>query len=260
MNNDKATFTYGEKQLWYLASAETKSHFAEFKIEPRQDGKGAKSLLQNIENDFYGENSYYLKSIKLYSKFERAKAGRPTPIKEVHFDYSYDLTAGVPNNPSGGGKLTLTEVKFKYRNSGRSLLNPYVFEYYKQMPKDNEISYKYNATDRWGTYRGVDTPSSCSLSSYLDLNIPYASQNEKDVHDYAAAWNLRQIIEPSGRKISIEYESDDYAFVQNKTAMQMYQIFSVNYLPDGFDPEAVNRGEVDDQSRAKESTARFSYQ
>ncbi len=40
--DDKATYTYGEKEIWYMASAETQTHIAYFEMSPRSDGLGAK--------------------------------------------------------------------------------------------------------------------------------------------------------------------------------------------------------------------------
>ena len=36
VSDDKANFMYGEKEIWYLATVESKSHVAEFKISPRE--------------------------------------------------------------------------------------------------------------------------------------------------------------------------------------------------------------------------------
>src|SRR5262249_25466435 len=39
---------------------------------------------------------------------------------------------------------------------------------------------------------------------------------------------LRGITEPSGRIITVDYEADDYAYVQNRPAMRLFPISSVN--------------------------------
>ncbi len=47
--DDKGSFVYGEKELWYLARAETKSHIAVFNMDARWDGKGVKQKLQDTD-------------------------------------------------------------------------------------------------------------------------------------------------------------------------------------------------------------------
>jgi hypothetical protein len=45
---------------------------------------------------------------------------------------------------------------------------------------------------------------------------------------WSAAWTLRRAVEPSGRVINVDYESDDYAFVQDRAATRLFRILSVN--------------------------------
>src|SRR5690606_21056845 len=45
--------------------------------------------------------------------------------------------------------------------------------------------------------------------------------------DYAAAWSLTEVKLPSGGSIHIDYEADDYAFVQDKEAMSMFLLAGV---------------------------------
>ena len=46
----------------------------------------------------------------------------------------------------------------------------------------------------------------------------------------AGAWNLKEIKLPSGGTIKMNYEADDYQYVQNKKAGQMFKI--INYVAD----------------------------
>ncbi|HSC40546.1 MAG TPA: hypothetical protein VLD19_21835, partial [Chitinophagaceae bacterium] len=62
----------------------------------------------------------------------------------------------------------------------------------------------------------------------LQKNNPPAGVSATDWSDMidrmASKWQLNKITTPSGSIISVVYESDDYAFVQDKEAMQMYRI------------------------------------
>ncbi|MBT0813060.1 hypothetical protein KIH41_17360 [Litoribacter ruber] len=220
--DDKGSFTYGTKDVYYLARAETKSHLAIFDLRDRKDARGAYSKLQN-GNQTTGKRLKGLKSVSLYTK-----AGFPNhPIKKVNFEYDYSLCQGVPNygastgsneitGANEGGKLTLKKVFFTYGSSQRGELNPYEFSY-QQNPDYDELAY-----DRWGNYspKRLDDP-------FYNRDIPYVEQSpdqRQALNDNAAAWSLSEIKLPSGASMMVDYEIDDYAYVQHKEAMYMAQL------------------------------------
>lgn len=226
--DDKGSFVYGEKEMWYLRRAETKSHIAEFTISVRQDGKGVDKKLQN-DNAVLGNSAsnsvYRLDKITLYTRFSSSA----NPIKSVRFQYVEDnepqevLCKGTYNsaitskNPYGG-KLTLKKLWFEYGGSSRGSLNPYIFKYHSLNPNYQLLSY-----DRWGNYK----PNNPALTSVDNKIFPYVSQDptkKADIDNYAAAWSLAEIQLPSGGTVKVDYESDDYAYVQHKQAMQMTEI------------------------------------
>ncbi len=217
--DDKGSFVYGEKELWYLARAETKSHIAVFNMDARWDGKGVKQKLQ--DTDVTEKEVYKLTSIDLYTRLGKSSGLK---IKTVHFDYDYSTCRGVFNNDdpakselTKGGKLTLKSLYFEYGTSKRGQLNPYKFTY-----KANSPGYNIHAFDRWGTYKPYPD------GNYLyNHDFPYAEQapaNKQSIDDNAAAWSLTKIELPSGGDLIIDYEVDDYAYVQHRPAMQMVQM------------------------------------
>lgn len=214
--DDRASYVYGEKELWYLHSVETKNYIAVFVTENRDDGYGAKGKAGGRG----GKQSKLLRRIELYVKSDllnTAGSHTPIPVKVVHFDYSYALCKGVPSNSNEeAGKLTLKKVYFTYGNSTRAMSRGYGFDYREDEPSFNP-DYANKAADRWGTYK----PSS-TLASNADY--PYAEQNKELADQYAAAWNLSVITLPSGGTITVNYEADDYGFVQNRRAMQMFTV------------------------------------
>ncbi|MDX6191323.1 hypothetical protein SGQ83_18355 [Flavobacterium sp. Fl-318] len=252
--DNKGNYIYGEKELLYVKKITTKTHIALFHLSERNDGYGVVD-----ENGSLGKDSkmYKLDKISLYSKPEYdskiAKGEKPTPIKEAHFEYNYTLCQGVDNNKDKDeknplltgqkGKLTLTKVYFTYKNSKMGKFTPYVFKYapkaltenkdgsvntdYK-IEKDsiNNPSYDMKGYDVWGNYR----PSSPDLngSTVGDLSnaeYPYIDQGDRAKADqYAAAWLLKSIRLPSGGQIEVNFESDDYACVQDKQAMEMFKV------------------------------------
>lgn len=204
LNDDMGSYNYGSKDLAYVKAIETKTHIAKFYISQRDDGLGVGSLEQNGGRAL-NEVLYKLDSIRLFSKEDTL-----IPIKTAVFEYDYSLCKGVPNQKNiGQGKLTLKKVYFKYSNSEKGIENPYVFQY------SEAANFPYNATkmDRWGNYK--------DNANYFEH---YVSQ-DKDLSDYYAnAWLLTEIVLPSGGTINIEYESDDYAYVQDRQAMYMAKI------------------------------------
>jgi len=209
--DDKGSFTYGEKELWYLTKAETKSHVAEFTLVDREDGHGVATKLQ--DGNSLGKAVSALQQIKLYTR----AAGPTDPIKVVKFQYDYSLCRGIYNSSSGNGKLTLKKLWFEYGNSLKGSLSPYTFTYHANNPNYDQYAY-----DRWGNYK----PYPAGNEKH-NVDFPYAEQDpslKNQIDQNAAAWSLVQIGLPSGGQIVIDYESDDYAYVQDQQAMQMTNV------------------------------------
>ncbi|MEQ9187510.1 MAG: hypothetical protein RLP15_07225 [Cryomorphaceae bacterium] len=74
--------------------------------------------------------------------------------------------------------------------------------------------------DRWGNYKPSDAINPNS-------DIPYAEQDDALADQFARAWKLHEITTPTGSKIKVTYESDDYAYVQNEEAMNMFPIAGI---------------------------------
>lgn len=187
-----------------------------------------------------------------------------SPIKTAHFIYDYSLCSGsngIINNDkinssldaneeaNQGGKLTLKKVYFTYRKSNMGEFTPYIFHYDNINPE-----YNVKAYDIWGNYKplfestvtAIDTDSDEITDDYsIDTSgintssdvfmpqtaqeFPYVQQKDKELQDlYASAWTLSSIDLPSGGKIELEYETDDYAYVQDKKAMQMFKVVGVS--------------------------------
>lgn len=267
-SDDKGTFIYGEKETWYLATAETKTHIAIFEIDKRADGKGALKELAKFNTGVGSASSYKLNKIKLYSKKEYLNnSSNAIPIKTINFDYDYSLCPNVFNNSgiqvqnnegaqinTKKGKLTLKKIWFENGTSKRGRLSPYKFDYGNIADPINNPPYSTHAYDRWGSYK----PLYANVCDNLDF--PYTEQytnttlNFKDQTSktdlYAKAWNLKKIILPSGGEIEVDYEADDYAYVQNKLAMQMFKVEKLGGVStELYSPETGNKGNTNDEER-----------
>lgn len=228
--DDKGSYIIGSREQWILHSIESKNYIAEFYTSERDDGQGVTAVIKGAGSTYEqtasiaNQKSYKLDSIKLYNKHNRfIDKTNAVPIKTVFFVYDYSLCKGSPNSSDttggGGGKLTLKKIYTRYGNSNKSIASPYTFTY-----SDFNPSYSASAKDRWGNYK----PASGGMSNG---DFPYVDQFNEDNDEYSEAWSLTSIRLPSGGRIDVEYEADDYAYVQNKKAMEMFKIEGVGMAP-----------------------------
>ncbi len=228
LKDDKGIISYGERESWYTHSIESKNMIALFTLENRDDGKGTLHEYGGIDA---GDSSLKrLKRIDLYNKADLKKNGlsQAKPVKSVHFAYSYLSCPGTPDNTTGGGKLTLDSIYFTFNGQKKSNKNKYVFSYVKPGGATSGDTtgnpvYSYNSADRWGTYK----PRSHNPANMKNADYPYCLQDKiqkQRIDLNAGAWSLQKVLLPSGGQIEVSYETDDYAFVQNRRATAMLTI------------------------------------
>ncbi|MEI6950352.1 hypothetical protein V9K67_24435 [Paraflavisolibacter sp. H34] len=246
VKDDKALFTYGERESWYLHSIESKTMIALFTLEERKDGKGLKGEfeedVQNPENGMINRldgSQKRLKKIDLYNKADLNKNGmNARPVKTVWFTYNYNLCGSSKNNNGepemvGGrnvnlkeGKLSLESVYFTFNGGSKAIKSKYTFSYGTNTSANP--SYTPSSSDKWGNYKPeASNPTYIKNGNNTPLKnavYPYSIQNKDEANRNAGAWGLKTIFLPSGGQIEVEYESDDYAFVQNKRAAVMMQV------------------------------------
>lgn len=236
--DNRASYMYGTKEIWNVHSIESATLVAQFYMSDRDDALGALGENGGL-NTLVRQQK--LDSIKLFSKSDlMANGDAATPLKAVHFEYDYSLCPGTPNSiASENGKLTLKKIWFTYGKSQRGALNAYEFSYndrYRILSAGSKYKYNMAYVDRWGSYK-VNPPGYPLNGIY-----PYALQDEtltfpdtaaSMLHSFAGAWSLSKIELPSGGVIEIQYEPDDYAFVQDKQAGQMFFVkgFSTTSSP-----------------------------
>lgn len=256
--DEQGNYVYGEKEIWMLDQIETKNYIAIFSKKGRADGFDVAD-----ENGGIGDNTTpLLKKISLYSRPDYIQNGivnaNAIPIKEVHFEYDYLLCPGTLNNvatagawglwtqdpecetANQGGKLTLNKIYFTYGKSNKARLNPYTFTYATFNP-----DYGMKDYDKWGNYKKNDISGGLTTAEfpYVDQDVLPGSHVYFDSGNpgktyadlYSSAWTLSKINLPSGGTIDVQYQSDDYAFVQDRKAMQMFKITSVGHSADHSD-------------------------
>lgn len=265
--DDKGSYVYGTKEIWYLTKVISRDYVAIFTtndtiLDERLD---VNHVFEDggFEDDQGIPNVLKLRKltqIALYAKNDLNQdlepiPGQSSPIKTVHFEYSHVLCSNTPTNPTGSGKLTLESVWFTYGDSYRGETSPYTFDYGDVIDTDplykiDNPEYGLKSTDRWGNFQpNYDHLSFGDFYQGTEKRLrneffPYTHQ-DKTTADFAAqAWNLKRIELPTGGAIEVDYESDDYAYVQNKQAMRMHHISKV-----GNDEFYPTLNEWDDQGQ-----------
>lgn len=238
--DDKGSFVYGKKDLKYLQTIKTKNYVAVFETVDRHDGRSAAGRSGGL-NTAANLSTRALNSITLYTRSEYEahsnNLAAATPVQKVEFEYDYSLCRQYPGNdqttyppasentnPLQTGKLTLKKIIFSYQNSKKMKHRYYEFRY----GTDNTASnprYNLKGSDRWGTYKAPVSGSEDNLTDPLNnSDFPYSVQDAATANANAGAWCLNTIELPSGGEINVEYESDDYAYVQHRKAGQMFKI------------------------------------
>ena len=209
-----------------------------------KDVYGAINVAECMKHQFGDNYARKLDRIELFNKTQLVDGNYPLnrfeAIGAVDFTYSYDLCRQTPNaidtqtNP-GGGKLTLESVQtFGYNHEAS--MPPYEFKYTNTVPSVWDETY--------------ETLTTCNYSYNPDHYDIWGYYSTKDYHkpftnDLDAAkkqvWSLRKIVTPMGAELTIEYESDDYMFVEdmpdfsNASSIELWP-----YIPRDMDPAEDN--------------------
>lgn len=243
--DDMGTLGDGEKEVYYLRVIETKTHIAEFYSSDREDGYSAEAdpgIASDSQTAMGNKPLCKLDSIKLF-----AKADLSIPLKTVRFEYDYSLCGKVSNNSEAvvmqnganinqeKGKLTLKRIWFEYDGIVSAKISPYEFSYnYPTV----DYPARYNALesygsafnqnpdyspfhiDAWGNNQEDDGTRFENLQNWVN-QVPPASFDP-------AAWHLKAITLPSRGQIHVQYEQDEYQYVQDQRAHSMVSFENAN--------------------------------
>ncbi len=235
-DDDKANITYGKKEIWYAHSIESKNFVAIFYTSERLDGLGVLDINGGQNTTMRLQK---LDSVALYSKPEFKHSGsKAIPIKVAVFNYDYTTGSQFPNSISTGtngtGKLTLRRIHFTYGRNQKGATTPYQFSYKQSYTAGGTTvtnpNYSLQQTDKWGSYKpsGFNPVASDNGLPLTNGEFPYSIQDAAVAGELAGLWNLETIGLPSGGEIKIDYEADDYAYVQNKRACTMFTVAGVS--------------------------------
>ncbi|HEX8656902.1 MAG TPA: hypothetical protein VF690_05185, partial [Hymenobacter sp.] len=272
-DDDMAAMSEGDKEVAYLKAVRTKTHTAFLITSERQDGLDASNAARLNPAARGSRGLFKLDRIELYANSDVSGApgeyrlsSSAVPIKTVLLNYDYSLCQntlnslpGANNINPGKGKLTLVSVTTLY--NGIQTAKPYTFGYaYPDYTNTTKYPDRYQAAFKVG-YTGLnqnpeyDRFSMDAWGSYQkDGDVRYAklqtwpSQKPAAPDFDPAAWQLKVIHLPSGGEIHVQYEQDDYAYVQDKTAHALAELAPTPGDPENeflIDPSSVGIAPAD---------------
>lgn len=220
--DDMANYIYGEKEVWYAATVESKNMIAFFCLEDREDQFSAKNENGGLDLTKPGK---LLKKIMLFSKNDlELNPSNAKALQIVEFDYDYSLCqkyVGNENTYTGNfersGKLTLKRIYTYTGESSEGKAMPTEFIYSSGA---NNPDFAFNSSDRWGNYK----PNDINKPNH---EFPYSDQTGA-ANDNVKAWKLFAVSNTGGSKVEFEYDVDQYGFVQNQRAMRMFQVVGMS--------------------------------
>lgn len=186
-----------------------------------------------------------LERIELYAK---NAAGKPDSLlSTVFLEYDYSLRPGMPNSLKDTadttkrvGMLTLKKLWFQNQSIVNARIAPFTFGYrypdsiaYPKAFRNShpEIarfgtqyvdtaqnpSYSEFDADPWGSYQYNGRARYAQLRNWVN-------QAPDSVKFDPAAWQLKTIHMPSGGETRIQYEQNDYGYVQDRPASAMVSL------------------------------------
>lgn len=261
-NDDLASYTEGQKEIYYLDVIRTKTHVAKFVLKNRADSYEADEPKEADGGAAIGDDGLMaldkilLFTIEEYKKYE-INQSNGVPLQVVHFRHDYSLCEGVPNNDGTqtyDGKLTLKKMWVDYEGIYEAKLSPYEFYYeypdvslypakYKSGIDDvrqmvdaiqnptpaqdlENPDYDIHGLDAWGYYQKNGSARHADFRPWLDQTMV-----EGDFDP--AAWQLKRIKLPSGGEIHVQYEQDQYRYVQDEEACAMASLDDSYFNADG---------------------------
>ncbi|MBU1719637.1 MAG: hypothetical protein KKA07_11260, partial [Bacteroidetes bacterium] len=222
--DNTGSYQYQESERWYLQSIESETYIAEFYLSDRLDGYEIST--ENSSIDQSGSRKKKLDQIKIFEKNDRINNGsRAIPLKTIHFEYDYSLCQGFPGyfNPGTpaekGGKLTLRKVWTTYGTSEEGTETPFLFKY-----EGSNLPYEYGKTNMWNKYCTTHIAGELSENQWF---CPEEEENEGN----SWSWDITGITLPAGGELKLAYEDDEYCYVQDEKAMNLFKIAKISCFP-----------------------------
>jgi hypothetical protein len=255
--DNTGTCNFGYKETYYTSTIETKTHIAVFITNsqtsnivlngvtlPNTTGSGISRtdvLGANVNEALACKNNSWtgtptsaekLEKIMLFAKSKNGSNTNYKLVATTHFKYDYSCWPGCPNSQGvAAGKLTLKKVWTERYDVQNAKIAPYEFDYELKAASTNLYPSKYTSIAQFYSNKNQVPNFASAEANYADAwgcfqqngllksanQIPTIDQNPDPSFDISA-WQLKSIKTPIGGEIHVQYEQDDYAFVQDKIA------------------------------------------
>ncbi len=233
-SDDAANYSYGEKEVWYIHSVESRNMVAEFHLTKRLDAYGVSNETGIIDTSLSLKK---LEKIVIYNLSERMgpNGANAVPLQVIEFEYTYELCKNYPSNintgvlPAESGKLTLTKIRSYTGASTEMGLYNYEFKY----DATNNPNFSYDNSDAWGNYK-------LSTAAKPNNLLPYPAQTETEANASAKSWRLIEVKTPTNGTLQVSYEADNYATVQDQRVMKHMDIKAMTNIAEFNEIQALS--------------------
>lgn len=149
--DDKGSYVYGEKDLWYVKMVEIKNYVVVFELEDCYDVYLVLGEYGGLDVSYLEKVMKLLCKISLYICLEYevyiSDFFQVMLLQEVYFEYNYNFCQYFLGNLIGGGKLMLEWIWFLYQKFNKMVCRFYKFEY-----NGLNLDYVLKVCDCWGMY------------------------------------------------------------------------------------------------------------
>ncbi len=202
----------------------------------------------------------FLEKIVVFSKTKDPFSKDIKPDQTTFFEYDYSTWPGQPNSAaSNGGRLTLRKVWTEGEGLAKGKISPYVFQYQYKPLSDYSAATKavygpilpatnLNQSPGWSPNMGDGWGNLSAFGPFLGRRLAehqYQGNNLAEKPGFQnlipsgyikpdpAAYRLKQIQLPGGGEILVDYEENEYQYVQNRRAMGLANVIEAGNEMDG---------------------------
>jgi hypothetical protein len=217
-------------------------HFSySYELFKAKDAKGIPNAL--IDSDT-GKRKGKLTLTRIWFEYQ----GIPTKVSPYTFSYNYPSYSSYPAKymPAGGQSVT---------TSAEDLASKHEVGYYDKLSADAQNpAYDPLNLDAWGNYCANGPARAQNMQPWLDQRDLWDNGGATASPSWdPAAWQLKVITLPTGGQIHVQYEQDDYAYVQNKPVHAMASLLPTGKGDNIFQLNAEELGLTEDSE--KQATA-----
>lgn len=201
---------------------------------PTQTNVITENVLQSVEFEGSEVKFIYNNREDIMNGLALSKIEVRNPQKALVADYSlikdYFVSSDTPSVPGFEAEVPYAMKRLKLKEVVNNLDNSkYKLQYYETNPLPSRLS---EQTDFVGFYNGKVTNRGIPFVNYGDKIYGFGDDKNPDIN-YAVSGSLKEIQYPTGGKMNLEYELDDFRFSGVETHIGQKDFLITNYEPLG---------------------------